>query len=99
LNPPGGRLVDTGHRGQDLGGNFLVQFDKLVEIRKQRTAQRFHFGRSVLGGTHSTGFSGEEFAVVGQRGQQRAMQPSTSTLTVPSGSLSICSTVATQPVS
>jgi hypothetical protein len=35
------------------GGNFLVQFDKLVEIRKQRTAQRFHFGRSVLGGTHS----------------------------------------------
>ena len=36
--------VDAIQRGQDLARDLLVQFDELLELGQQRTAQRFHFG-------------------------------------------------------
>ena len=93
-------VVDAGHRGQDLRRNLLVQLDVLVELRRAAPGASPRLraddpGRRRAAAHPPTGT---------RRGRRRCAirarcVPSTSTFTVPSGSFSICSTVATLPIS
>ena len=45
-------IVNAGDRGQDLGRNFLVEFDVHVKLLHHRTAQGFNFTALVAGQRH-----------------------------------------------
>jgi hypothetical protein len=91
-------VVDSGHRCQDLRWNLLVELYVLVELRKQRTAHRFDLVRLPHFADDRGGFGGKIIAFVDDTVEPPRCAPSTNTFTVPSGSFSICSTVATVPM-
>ena len=93
-------VVDAGHRGQDLGRDLLVELDVLVELREQRAAHRLDFmGLAGIAGDRRAPAADRYSPFLDDCGCRARCVPSTSTLTVPSGSFSICSTVATLPMS
>ena len=93
-----GRLVDLVDRDQHLGRHLLVELDVLLELRDHGARQRLELG--ALGRASSIdrlGVGLEELGLVGEAARSCARwPPSTSTFTVPSGSFSSCSTVATR---
>ena len=92
-------VVDPGHRRQDLGRDLLVELHVLVELREQRAAHRLDLVRFAEVARERCRLGGQIFAVVHDADHRARCAPSTSTFTVPSGSFSICRTVATQPMS
>jgi hypothetical protein len=90
-------VVDARHRRQDLGRDLLVELHVLVELREQRAAHRLDLVR-LARSPGACAVARQVLALVLDAHDARACAPSTSTLTVPSGSFSICSTVATLPI-
>jgi hypothetical protein len=91
-------VVDAGDAGQDLGRDLLVELDVLVELLRHGTAQRLDLGRGSAPGGTGTPRRRSTRPVSVMRVLARCT-PSTSTFTVPSGSLSICRMLDTQPTS
>ena len=93
-------VVDARHRRQDFRRNLLVELHVLVELREQRAAHRLDLVRAARIAGHRRALRPTGIRL---RSSTRTMRarcvPSTSTFTVPSGSFSICSTVATLPMS
>jgi hypothetical protein len=89
-------FLDAGERCQDFRRDLLVQLDVLVELRHHRAAHRLDLVVAPLFGTHRRDV-GDEHLVRSMRSTLARCAPSTSTFTVPSGNLSICSMLATQP--
>ena len=93
-------VVDARHRGQDLGRDLLVELDVLVELREQRAAHGLDLVRAARVARQRLTACATRYS---PRSTTLAMRarcvPSTSTFTVPSGSFSICRTVAMLPIS
>lgn len=90
-------LFDAVQRRQHFGWDFLAQLHVLLELRQQRAHEHF---RLALGGVDfvDQGNFGTDVPFYSlKRSTAPRCSPSTSTLTVPSGSFSNCSTVATVP--
>jgi len=88
-------FINIGDRSQDFRRDLFVELDVLVKLGNDGTAQRFDLPPGNTGCTRATNMSSRvEIEVIRPR-----CVPSTSTLTVPSGSLSICKILATHPIS
>ena len=89
-----------GQRRQDFGRNLLVELHVLVELRQpsRGASPRLH-ARDLGVGRDRRGLDGEVRRRARLRwSDMRALLPSTSTFTVPSGSFSICRILATLPI-
>ena len=84
------RILDLVDRDQDLGRDFLVELHVLLELRDHRAAESLEFAAAfalVLVERSSAGRLEECSDCLGELTIRALGAPSTSTLTVPSGSL------------
>ena len=93
------RIVDLAERDQDLGRHLLVQLDVLLELADHGPRQRLELARIGIQLGQQAGVRLEETRIVTEAVDLRpGALPSTSTLTVPSGSFSSCRTLETVPI-
>ena len=95
-------LIDASERGKHFFRNLLRQLHVLFELAHQRSCQHVQclFVVSLPAPeVERACTSAAMYSPASVRIDARAVHPSTSTFTVPSGSFSSCSTVATVPTS
>ena len=92
------RIVDLRQRDQDLGRHLLVELHILLELGHHRAHQRLGLAHLALGlGQRPRPGPGRSADCRRSCLMRARALPSTSTLTVPSGSFSSCSTLETVP--
>jgi hypothetical protein len=93
-----GIVVDLADRADDFRRDLLVELDVVLKLRDHRARQRLDLDRVLFGLGELDGVGLVIVFAVGVARRSPRARPSTSTLTVPSGSLSSCSTLAMVPM-